>query len=185
MNLMGSGLWGIGYAVVNARTRKLLKRFVATPMRRSHYLLSFLLSRLVFLVLEVAALVGFGWLVFDVEVRGSILALGAASLLGALAFGGLGLLVAARPRTTESVSGWMNLVMMPMWLLSGTFFAYERFPDWSQPLIRALPLTALNDSLRAIMNDGAPLTGSALPLLVLALWGSVSFAIALRVFRWQ
>jgi len=184
LNLMGSGMWGIGFSVVSARTRKLLKRFAATPMRRSDYLLSFALSRLVFLALEVAAIVGFGKLVFGVSV-GALPDLAAAALLGAVSFAGIGLLVAARPRTIEAVSGWMNLVMLPMWLLSGTFFSYERFPAFLQPFIRALPLTALNDALRAVMNDGARLTACLPQMVVLAAWGIVSFALAIRLFRWQ
>ena len=185
LNLMGSGIWGLGFAIVNARTRKLLKRFAATPMRRSHYLLSFMFSRLAFLVLEVAAVVIFGWLVFGVAVHGSLVSLFLISLIGALCFAGLGLLVAARPKTIEGVSGMMNLVMLPMWLLSGTFFSYTRFPAFFQPFIKALPLTAVNDSLRAIMNDGSSLTANWAPILVMVAWGSLSFLIAIRLFRWQ
>src|SRR2546426_777198 len=154
MNLMGSGLWGVGFSVVQARTKKLLKRFMATPMRRSHYLTSFVLSRLLFLFLEIAALVGFGWLMFRVGVRGSLGSLALVTVLGALSFAGLGMLVASRARTIEAVSGLMNLVMLPMWILSGTFFSYARFPDAMQPFVKALPLTALNDALRAVMIDG-------------------------------
>lgn len=185
LNLMGSGMWGLGFAVVQARTRKLLKRFAATPMRRSHYLLSFFLSRLAWLVLEVAAVVGAGWALFGVAVRGSVWALAMVALLGAMAFAGLGLLVAARPRTIEGVSGWMNFVQLPMWLLSGTFFSYARFPTAVQPLIRALPLTALNDSLRAVINQGAPLHACGVEIAVLVAWGGASFALSLRLFRWQ
>jgi ABC-2 type transport system permease protein len=185
MNLMGSGLWGVGFSVVQARSRKLLKRFMATPMRRSHYLLAFILSRLMFLLLEIAALVGFGWVMFRVGVRGSILALGAITVLGALSFAGLGLLVASRARTVEAVSGLMNLVMLPMWILSGTFFSYARFPDAMLPFVRALPLTALNDSLRAVMIDGGSLSALGRPLAVVTLWGVTSFGIALRIFRWR
>jgi len=185
LNLMGSGMWGLGFAVVTARTRKLLKRFAATPMRRSQYLLSFMLSRLVFLVLEVAAVVLFGWLAFGVAVHGSILNLVVIALIGALSFAGLGLLVAARPKTIEGVSGMMNLVMLPMWLLSGTFFSYSRFPQFLQPVIKALPLTAVNDSLRAVMNDGSPITAAIAPIGVMAAWGVVSFVLAIRLFRWQ
>lgn len=185
MNLMGSGLWGVGFSVVNARSKKLLKRFMATPMRKSDYLLAFVLSRLMFLVLEIAALVGFGWVMFRVGVRGSILALGAITILGALSFAGLGLLVASRARTIEAVSGLMNLVMLPMWILSGTFFSYARFPEAMLPFVRALPLTALNDSLRAVMIDGASLLSLARPLLIVTMWGVISFAVALRIFRWR
>ena len=185
MNLLGSGIWGVGFSVVQARQKKLLKRFMATPMRRSHYLLSFILSRLVFLILEVAALIGFGALIFGVGVRGSFLSLLGITVLGAFAFAGLGLLVASRARTIEGVSGLMNLVMLPMWILSGTFFSYARFPDAMIPFVKALPLTALNDSLRAVMIDGAALSSLWGPLAIVIAWGGVSFAIALKIFRWR
>jgi len=185
MNLMGSGLWGVGFSVVQARSKKLLKRFMATPMRKSHYLLAFVLSRLMFLVLEIVALVGFGWVMFGVGVRGSIPALGLITVLGALSFAGLGLLVASRARTVEAVSGLMNLVMLPMWILSGTFFSYARFPEAMLPFVRALPLTALNDALRAVMIDGASLRSLARPLAVVTVWGVASFGVALRIFRWR
>jgi ABC-type multidrug transport system permease subunit len=185
LNLMGSGMWGLGFAIVSARGRKLLKRFAATPMRRSHYLLSFILSRLLFLSLEVAALVVFARLVFGVVVRGSLIDVAMCAVVGALAFSGLGLLVAARPRTVEGVSGLMNFVMLPMWLLSGTFFSAARFPQWFQPVIKALPLTALNDVMRAVMNDGMPLMSHWTQLAIVLAWGIVSFVVALRIFRWQ
>jgi ABC-2 type transport system permease protein len=185
LNLMGSGMWGLGFAVVQARTRKLLKRLAATPMRRSHYLLSFMLSRLVFLFLEVAAVIAFAWLVFSVSVHGSVFDLAIVSIIGAMAFAGIGLLVASRPKTIEGVSGLMNLVMLPMWLVSGTFFSASRFPEFLQPIIKALPLTALNNSLRAVMNEGTPLTSSSVDIGILAVWGLLSFAVALRIFRWQ
>ena len=185
LNLMGSGMWGVGFAIVGARGRKLLKRFAATPMRRSHYLLSFILSRLIFLFLEMAAIVGFARLVFGVIVRGSLIDVALCAVVGALGFSGMGLLVAARPRTIEGVSGLMNFVMLPMWLLSGTFFPASRFPPWFQPIIKALPLTALNDVMRAVMNEGAPLASHWPQLAIVLLWGLVGFVVALRIFRWQ
>ena len=185
LNLMGSGMWGLGFTVVQARTRKLLKRLAATPMRRSHFLLSFMLSRLIFLVGEVAAVIVFAWLVFGVSITGSILDLTIIALIGSMTFAGLGLLVAARPKTIEGVSGLMNLAMLPMWLLSGTFFSAARFPDFAQPFIKALPLTALNNSLRAVMNEGMPLASTWREIAVLVAWGLVSFVVALKIFRWQ
>jgi len=185
MNLMGSGLWGLGFTVVIARSRKILKRFAATPMRRSHYLFSFMLSRLVFLVLEVAAVIGFAWLVFDFTVRGSWLSLTLITVLGGFTFSGLGLLVAARPTTIEGVSGLMNFIMLPMWLLSGTFFSSERFPQVLQPFIKALPLTALNTVLRSVMNEGATLSSNWIPIAILVAWCVVSFVVALKIFKWQ
>jgi len=185
MNLMGSGLWGVGFSVVQARTKGLLKRFLATPMRKSEYLFSYLVSRLLFLVLEVGALVGFGWWIFDVGVHGTLGALAVCTLLGSFSFAGIGLLVASRAKTIEAVSGLMNLVMLPMWILSGTFFSYARFPEAMQPFVRALPLTALNDSLRGVMIDGASLAGLGGPLAVVAAWGAASFLVAMKIFRWR
>jgi len=185
MNLMGSGLWGLGFTVVIARSRKILKRFAATPMRRSHYLFSFMLSRLVFLALEVAAIVVFAWLAFGFTVRGSWLSLILITVLGGFTFSGIGLLVAARPTTIEGVSGLMNFIMLPMWLLSGTFFSSERFPQVLQPFIQALPLTALNNALRSVMNEGAALSSNLIPLGVLLAWCLVSFVVALKIFKWQ
>jgi ABC-type multidrug transport system permease subunit len=185
MNMMGSGLWGVGFTVVMARSRKLLKRFAATPMKHTHYLLSFILSRLVFLFLEVAAVVVFATVAFGFTVRGSWLILALVAVLGGFTFSGIGLLVAARPTTIEGVSGLMNFIMLPMWLLSGTFFSSERFPQVLQPFIKALPLTALNDVLRAVMNEGAGLSTNWIPIAILIAWCSASFVVALKIFRWQ
>jgi ABC-2 type transport system permease protein len=185
MNIMGTGMWGIGFAVVNARAKRLLKQLVATPMSKSQYLLSLVLSRMATLSLEVIVIIGFGWLVFDVAVQGALWAVAALAIIGALSFGGLGLLVAARARTLEAVSGLMNLVMMPMWVLSGVFFSASNFPDAMQPLIRALPLTALNDSLRLIVNEGRSFEAVLPHAAILAAWGGVSFLLALKLFRWQ
>ena len=185
MNIMGTGLWGVGFSIVQARTKKLLKRLVATPMSKAHYLLAHVLSRLLFLALEVTVIVGFAWLFFDVRVHGAWWTLFALALLGALSFGGLGLLLASRARTIEAVSGLMNLVMLPMWVLSGVFFASTNFPDPMQPFIHLLPLTALNDALRAVINEGVALTAVSTEIAILASWGLVSFVLSLRLFRWQ
>lgn len=185
MNIMGTGMWGIGFGVVKVRNQKLLKRLLASPMRKSQYLLSHLLSRLVFLGLEVLTLVLFGYWVFDVPMRGPLLGIAVVVVLGAMTFAGLGLLVASRAKTIEGVSGLMNLVMVPMWILSGVFFSYANFPEGLHGFIQALPLTALNDALRAVMLDGAGLPLLVAPLAVIAAWGGLSFVAALKLFRWS
>jgi ABC-type multidrug transport system permease subunit len=184
MNIMSAGMWGVGWVIVEDRQKKLLRRMIATPMRRTHYLLAFVLVRLVFLVLEVPVLVGFGVLAFGVPLRGSVASLAAMAVLGALAFSGLGLLVASRARNTQTASGLMNLVMMPMFVLSGVFFSADHFPRFVQPLVRALPLTALNDGIRAVMNEGAGLVALAPQAALLAVVAAASFGAALRIFRW-
>jgi ABC-2 type transport system permease protein len=185
MNLMGTGMWGIAFSLVVARNGNLLKRLIAAPARRSHLLAAQLTSRLIFLIPEAGALLLFSRFVLGVPMRGSLLLLAGVALLGALAFSGLGLLAAARPRTIEGVSGVMNLVMVPMWVFSGIFFSTERFPAALQPFVQALPLTALNDSLRGVMLEGMGFVSLLPELALLAGWGTISFLAALKVFRWQ
>lgn len=185
MNLMGSAIWGMGFAIVDARRKKLMKRLIATPMPRHDYLLSFVLSRLLLLVLEVGALLGFGVWVFHVPVRGPALDLVLLCVLGSLSFSAVGLLIASRAQTLEAASGLMNVVMMPMWIVSGVFFSAQRFPDMVQPVIRALPLTAAIDALRANMLQGAGLAQLAPQVGVLAAWLVVCFVLALKIFRWR
>lgn len=185
LNLMSSSMWGIGYSIVVARKRNLLRRYAASPMRRSHFLGAYALSRLVFLVLELAALLVFGGLAFDVQVQGSVVAFVVFSLVGSASFAGLSLIIGARVASVEVANGWLNFIMLPMWLLSGSFFSYERFPEVIHPVLQALPLTALNDGLRAITNDGASLFALWPQTLVLTAWGLLGFLLAIRWFRWQ
>jgi ABC-type multidrug transport system permease subunit len=185
MNLMGSAMRGLGFSIVEARQKKLLKRMVASPMPRWQYLASFLLSRLTMLVIEVAAFLGFARLAFGVPFRGSLWELGLLCVLTSLAFSALGLLVASRAKTMEAVSGLMNLVMLPMWILSGVFFSASRFPAVIQPVVRALPLTAAIDAMRGNMLQGMNLGQMAAPVGILLAWFVVPFAVSLRIFRWR
>ena len=184
MNLMNSGMWGIGFALVDMRQRKLLKRFVGTPMRRGDFLLALASSRLILMIIEVGLLLVFGVLFFHMRVLGSVGSIALIAALGSLTFGGVGLLTASRAQKIESVSGLINLVMMPMWIFSGVFFSYERFPAVIHPLIKALPLTALNDALRASILEGTPILQQWPRLVVMILWGGISFVLALKWFRW-
>ena len=185
MSLMGGGLWGVGFVTVDMRIRKLLKRFLATPMKKGHFLAGIMLSRLLFMVPEVLVLLVFAWLVFGVVIQGSFIEVIVLILLGAFTFAGVGLLVASRAKTLEAVSGLMNLVMLPMWVLSGIFFSSERFPEAARPFIKLLPLTPLIDALRAVMLEGASLQSQATEVGILAAWGIISFVLALRWFRWN
>jgi len=186
-NTMGGGLWGVGFLIVNFRIGKLLKRFVATPMPRRDFLLAILLARLTFLVPDVAVLLSVGVFVFGMPVQGSLLLVAVVEVVGALAFAGIGLLIASRSTTTETVSGLMNLVMLPMWIFSGLFFSAERFPAAVQPFIQALPLTQLLNALRAVMLEGAGWTSQVVvvALGILSAWAIATFLLALRLFRWS
>ena len=185
MNLMGSAVWGMAFGIVDARRKKLIKRLMATPMPREYYLLSFALSRLVLLVVEVGAVLGFAVLVFHVPVHGSLTALGLFCVLSSMSFCALGLLIASRVQTIEAASGMTNAIMMPMWICSGVFFSAQRFPNVMQPLIKALPLTAVIDALRANMLQGATMAQLAPQAGVLSAWLLVCFFVALKLFRWR
>jgi ABC-type multidrug transport system permease subunit len=185
MNILGGGLWGVGFVIVDMRIRKLLKRFIATPMRKSHFLLGIMLSRQLFMLSEMVLLVLFAYFVFNVVISGSLWAIAFLLVLGAFTFAGIGLLVASRAQTLETVSGLMNLVMLPMWVFSGIFFSSERFPAFLQPVIKIIPLTPLIDALRAVMLEGATLASQWTRILILAIWTVGTFFLALKWFRWQ
>jgi ABC-2 type transport system permease protein len=185
MNLMGSAMWGLGFSIVDGRQKKLLKRMVASPMPRWQYLAAYLLSRLVMLAVEVVVFLGFAKLVFGVPFRGPLWQLGLLCILVSLVFAALGLLVASRAKTMEAVSGLMNLVMLPMWILSGVFFSASRFPAIVQPIVRALPLTAAIDAIRGNMLQGTQLGQLTAQVGILLLWFALPFAVSLRIFRWR
>jgi ABC-type multidrug transport system permease subunit len=185
MNLMGGGLFGVGFIIVDMRVRKLLKRLLATPMRRSHLMWSIFAGRVVMLVPEMTALLLLARLGFGVPIRGNPLLLGTVILIGAFAFSGIGLVLASRTEKLETISGLINLVALPSWLLSGVFFSSRRFPEAVQPVIQALPLTQLNDALREVMLEGASAGQVVWRLAILAAWGGAGFLLAVRWFRWQ
>ena len=185
MGIMTNGMWGIAFGIVQARMRKLLKQLMASPMRRSEYLLAQLFARMVFLPVEVLVPLVFAVVAFGMPVNGNAVTIVVVALIGALSFGAIGLLLATRARTIEAISGLMNLVMLPMWIVSGVFFSSANFPAAVQPVIHVLPLTALIDALRAVILDGASLAGVRSELLVLTAWGVVPFFASLRLFSWR
>ncbi len=185
MGLMGGGLWGVGFAIVDMRIRKLLKRLMATPMKRSHFLLGMMTSRLVFMIPQIVLLLVFSYWIFGVKIYGNWFAIILVIMLGAIEFAAIGLLVASRAQTLETASGLMNFVMLPMWTLSGIFFSYERFPSIFQPVIKCLPLTPVIDALRALMLDGKSIFTQIPELIVITLWCIVPFGVALVIFRWN
>ena len=184
LNIMQGSMWGVGWAIVNLRVRKLLKRLLATPLRRSHLLVALVLARLVVAPIEIVSLLVFARLAFGVRAAGSLPALAAVATLGALSFGGLAILVASRAQNVETVTGLMNTVMLPMFVVSGVFFSTAHFPSALQPLIALLPLSALNEALRAVLLDGAGLSALAAPCAILLAWGAAGYALGLRSFRW-
>ena len=185
MGLLGGGLWGVGFAIVDMRIRKSLKLFLATPMRRMDFLIGIMISRLLFMVPEMILLLVFSHYVFGVVIYGNLVSLVFIVLFGSIVFSGLGLLIASRAKTLETVSGLMNLTMLPMWTLSGVFFSYETFPEAFHPFIKALPLTAVIDALRGIMLEGRSILELWMELLIMLAWAVGTFGIALKIFRWR
>jgi ABC-2 type transport system permease protein len=185
INLMSSGLWAVGFSITEARQKKLLKRLVASPMPRRHYLASFLLSRLLLVGIEAGIFLGFAHIAFGIPFKGPLWQLGLLCTLASLTFSAFGLLVASRAQTIEAASGLSNLTVMPMWMLSGVFFSASRFPDFAQPFIHILPLTAAIDAFRGNMIEGIQLTHLLFPVTVLLIWLSVTFTVSLRIFRWR
>lgn len=185
MNMLAGSMWGVGYVIVDMRVRKLLKRFIATPMKKSHFLLSTIGGRMTFMIPELLVILGAGVILFDFPIRGNIFTIIVLSLFGATCFSGIGMLVACRAQKLETASGLMNVVMMPMWILSGVFFSPERFPDFFQPFIQALPLTQFNYALRAVILEGMPLSSQIWRLAFIAAWGAIAYFCTLRWFRWN
>lgn len=184
LTLMNGGLWGIGFGLVNVRIRQMLKTLAATPMRKRDFLLSLLLSRLAFVALEAATLLGLARWLLGVHVLGSLVAMTVIVVLGALTFSALGMLLAARTETLDTISGLINATVLPMVILSGLFFSIDRLPALMQPIVQWLPLTALTQALRSTMTEGAGVVEIAWPLLVLCGWCGLASAVSLRIFRW-
>ena len=185
LGIMNNGLWSIGFMTVQARLRKLLKRLAASPMQKRDFLMAPIIARMAFLGPEVAIPLVFGSIAFSMPIRGGIVSIAIVSIVGAMMWGALGLLMGSRARTFEAASGLMNLMSVPMWVLSGVFFSSSNFPDVVQPFIQALPLTALVDAMRAVILEGASLASLWHELAILAAWTVVPFAIALKIFKWR
>lgn len=185
MGVMMSTMWGISYNIIEKRSKKLLRRFVATPMKKSHFLIALISVRVIMNFIEALALLIFAVAVFKMTIQGSIIALIILFLAGNAAFAGIAVLVSSHTSNTEVGNGIVNAVVMPMMVLSGIFFSYHNFPDWSIPVIQKLPLTMLTDGIRSIFNEGAGIAEVTLPVIVLSVTGIVLFSAGLKIFKWH
>jgi NADH:ubiquinone oxidoreductase subunit 5 (subunit L)/multisubunit Na+/H+ antiporter MnhA subunit len=185
MGLMGGGVWGVGYAIVDMRIRQVLKRFMGTPMKKPHFVAAMMFSRMIFMIPEIIVVLLVSRFFFGVTNHGSYLNVMLLIVLGAFEFAGIGLLIASRAKTLEAVSGLMNLAMVPMWIGSGIFFSAKRFPEFVQPVIGLLPLTPLISALRQVMQEGAGTIAILPEITVISAWGVLTFAVAIRIFRWE
>lgn len=184
LGIMNSCIWGIGWSLIETRMKKLLRRMVATPMKKSVFLTSYIVTRIVLGGFETLLLLLFARLYFHTEISGSLLAFVIVFLAGIFAFSGIAILVASRTSKTEVANGLVNLVTLPMMILSGIFFNYHNFPDWAVPVIEVLPLTLLADSIRAVFIDAGGLAEVMKPVAILCTTGLVTFVAGLKFFRW-
>jgi ABC-2 type transport system permease protein len=184
LGILNSCLWGIGWNLIEFRMKKLLRRMVATPMKKSSFLISLIITRIILSSVESSILFLFAFLYFGTIIEGSIFAFVLVYLAGIFAFSGVAILTASRTQNSQVGNGLINAVSLPMMILSGIFFSYQNFPSWAIPFIKSLPLTMVADSIRAIFIEGASLQQTMLPILFLSLIGAITFGIGLKLFKW-
>ena len=185
MGVMMSCMWGISYGIIEKRSKKLLRRLVATPMKKSHFLIALITVRTFMNITESTILFIFAMFAFDMVIQGSLAALIFIYIAGNLAFSGIAVFVSSHTSNTEVGNGIINVVVMPMMVLSGIFFSYHNFPDWSIPVIQKFPLTILTDGIRSIINEGAGFADVGLPILILSGTGILFFTAGLKIFKWH
>ena len=185
MGVMMSSMWGISYGIIEKRSKKLLRRLVATPMKKSHFLIALITVRITMNFIESLVLILFALFAFKMTIQGSISALILMFLAGNIAFAGIAVFVSSHTSNTEVGNGLINFVVFPLMILSGIFFSYQNFPEWSLPVIKNLPLTMLTDGIRSIFNEGAGYHDVALPILILLTVGILFFSVGLKIFKWH
>ena len=184
LGILMSSIWGLGYTLIEKRSKKLLRRMIATPMKKSYFLVSFMSVRTIMNFIEALLLFVFANLVFGITIQGNIAALFLIFIAGNINFAGMATLISCRTANPEVGNGIISAVTTPMFVLSGIFFSYQHFPDWSIPFIKIIPLTMLSDSIRSIFIEGAGFSDVALPFFVLLVMGILFFAIGLKLFKW-
>jgi ABC-type multidrug transport system permease subunit len=185
MGVMMSSMWGISYGIIEKRSKKLLRRLVATPMKKSHFLIALITVRVAMNFVEAIVLLLFALITFNITIQGSISAMVLLFIAGNIAFAGIAVFVSSHTSNTEVGNGLINAVVMPMMILSGIFFSYHNFPDWSVKVIQVLPLTMLTDGIRSIFNEGAGYNDVAIPILILSATGIIFFSAGLKIFKWH
>lgn len=185
LGIMNSALWGIGWQLIESRMRRFMRIMAATPMDKKTFFFTLFLARLLLTLLELLFIYAFAYFFFDLAIQGGLFALGLVLVAGNSAFMGLAILIASRTQNTQVGNGLINSVTLPLMLLSGIFFSYQRFPEWAAAMVKYLPLTLLTDSLRAVFNEGAGIPAVLVPSLLLFLFGITTFFLGLKVFRWH
>ena len=185
MGIMMSCMWGLSYGIIDKRSKKLLRRMVATPMRKSYFLIALITVRVGMNFVESSLLFLFAALVFNITIQGNIAALIIIFLAGNIAFAGIAIFISSHTGNTEIGNGLINVVVLPMMVLSGIFFSYHNFPDWSIPFIKLMPLTMLADGIRSIFIEGAGFAQNTVPTIILLAIGVFFFSTGLKLFKWH
>ncbi len=185
MGLMMACMWGLSYGMIDRRSKKLLRRMIATPMKKSYFLIAIIFVRFTMNFIEALLLFVVAWLVFGITIQGNTLALLLLFVAGNIAFAGIAILFSSRTANTEIGNGLVNAVVMPMMVMSGVFFSYHNFPDWLIPYIQMLPLTMLADGMRSIFIEGAGFAEIMLPSAILTVTGIVFFTAGLKIYKWH
>jgi ABC-2 type transport system permease protein len=184
MGIMNDFLWGLGYGLIEIRTKKLLRRMVAAPMKKSLFIFSHYFARITLALFEAAVLLLFSWIYFRIRIQGSLAAFVLIFLAGSFCFAGISILMASRTSSSRIGNSLINLISMPMMILSGIFFSYHNFPESVVPMIRMLPLTMLADSIRGIMIEGTGLIEILPEFLFLSGIGTIFFLVGIRIYKW-
>ena len=184
LGIMNSCLWGISYNLIEFRMKKLLRRMVATPMKKSYFLISHILTRIILSSVESGLLFLFAFIYFGTTIEGSISGFVLIYLAGIFAFSGISILLASRTSSSQVGNGLINAISLPMMILSGIFFSYQNFPEWALPVIKALPLTLIADTIRSVFIEGMTFPEVLMPSFILTVIGLVTFAIGLKLFKW-
>lgn len=186
--LLNSGIFGTAFVLLSLKETLVLKRFFATPINRMYILIAEGLSRLIFSSLQAILIITVGYFFFHFTLIHGIwtaIEMVILSSLGLIVFLGMGLLISSIAKDENSISPIANLFTLPQFLLGGVFFPIDVFPDWLQPFAKVLPLTHLNEAMRAIAFEGASFQSEAIHIVILLIWAIVIYTITAKLFKWD
>jgi ABC-2 type transport system permease protein len=187
-SLLSAAAFGVAFLFFSLRQQLVLKRYYATPIGKRYIVLGEGLSRVLFQLITAVVIIGMGKLVFHFTlVHGwlTFVEMLILSLFGLIVFMGFGFIISSVAKSESTIPPFANLFTLPQFLLGGTFFSTEAFPKWLQHICEILPLKQLNDAMRNVAFEGAHLTDCGKQLGILAIWGIVTYAVAVRVFKWE
>ena len=187
-SLLSTGVFGTAFVFLSLRQTLVIKRFFATPVKRYSIILGEMLARIIFALIGAIFIIVIGHYVFGftlIHGVSTVLNMLVLCTFGLVVFMGFGFTVSGIAKNESTVPPLSNIITLPQFLLSGTFFSVNAFPKWLQPLSNALPLTYLNNALRKVAFEGAGLGDVTHELLIIALWGVIIYTVAVKTFKWE